>query len=294
VPSRTSNKFQLTAYDINAYKNGESVLSIAERREVSSVTIRTHLNKAGIKTSNQNGKLQLTVEDIDAYQNGESIPSIAKRKQVDSETVRNHLKKAKIKLRGKQPKFQLSIEEVEAYKNGETISSMSTRLTISPTTIAKRLREAGITIREGTRATKNKSPSVKHQYKSVYELSAKDISDYQNGTSASAIGQRYNVSATSVIRKLKRANVRTRTLQETYELVQNNRPKVSKYKSGYELSSRDIWDYKRGTSASAIGRRYKVSASSVIRKLKRKNVRTRTLQESCELLQNDRPTQTTR
>jgi uncharacterized protein (DUF433 family) len=203
---------------ISYYQSGMTTTQLAEKYGVGKNTIYRRLKKNGVKTPPRDkSKIKLPIEEIISYyQSGMTTYQLGEKYGVTFSTIRDRLKKNGVKLRPPRnmKRIDLPVEEIISYyESGMTLTKIADKYGVSYKTIIARLRENGVKIRP--------SRSMKRIELPVEEI----ISEYESGSSALKLADKYGVSINTILYRLRENGVKIRYRGENFTISYNRREK---------------------------------------------------------------------
>ncbi|GAB3701494.1 hypothetical protein GCM10027592_29680 [Spirosoma flavus] len=183
---------------IDAYRQGDSLETLARRYHCSSSPIYKIIEQAGItrKLKFSNLSTETQAEIVRAFRGGASVSDIGKAMTLPYNCVYHVLKKADCNLRVRRVNNQ-DIEQMRAlYDKGIKVYEIAQTLNLSDATVGNYLQK------------------YHPNYKGIFALSPDEIQqaikDYESGESSELIAKNLRVSASSICKTLKRHGVKIR------------------------------------------------------------------------------------
>lgn len=157
LPAKGEELFELSADDFEAYRNGESISTIAERNNVSNSVIKALIHPLPEKPIKG---YRLTEENISSYREGKSMLSIAQRSGVSAGIIKRLLEKAGYKIRKDgyvhEPKQRnteplvLTPEDILEYEQGKSAHSIASEKGHNTRTVISKLKQLDVQVRTKT------------------------------------------------------------------------------------------------------------------------------------------------
>lgn len=210
-------------------------------------------------------------EIIPLYNCGLSCRETAARIGIGERTVSRRLRRAGIRLRAQRDPNIRDEELISLYNEGLTTAEIATQIGQSSNGVRYRLLCAGITLRPaGPRPgikVKDNNPNYRK------DISNKEIASlYGKGWSMAAIGRRLDTTATLVHRRLRRAGIHSRPIEQRRgRCTRENGPCYRK-----DVSTEEIIHLRSlGLSAKEIGKRLGVHRSTVFDRCRQARIKSK-------------------
>ena len=203
---------------ISEYQSGMTTAQLGEKYGVGTNTIYRRLKENDVKPPPRDkSKIKLPIEEIISYfQSGMTTYQLGEKYGVTFSTIRERLKKNGVKLRPPRnmKRIDLPVEEIISYyESGMTLTKIAEKYGVSYKTILARLRENGVKIRPPRSMRRIDLP--------MEEI----ISEYQSGSSALKLAEKYGVSINTILYRLRDNGVKIRYRGENFTISYTRREK---------------------------------------------------------------------
>lgn len=264
------NKIKRTRNDIvnlplsvcEDYKNGETLISIGNRHNISYHRVKVFLKRNGIHLLSSNiHPIRLSTSQIEEivnrYKSGESMNSISKSFKTHQMSIGYHLRKLNIAIRQSNVPYEIPPKSIEDYKNGKSANRIADELNTSVKTVTKCLQRHGIDVSN-------------RKYKAWNSIS----DDIHNNIIELYVNEK--LSGKSIADKLGITDTTVYTILEKYS--------IPRRKTIFDSNKEKVIEmYNSGKGYNEISKVIGANPKSVLRALKRFGIKTPNLSESKRL-----------